>query len=306
MRRFYGGYSPKSQKYSPQIGWLVAALVLVLALLAYFVVDRYRLAQEAAATKTLNLVQLIESHVANDLARIDGVLAYLSNRINQPNQQQRLSDLQASFPMIAGLNIFDAQGMLIASSDPNIKGISIADRPHFQRLRDDTKAQVVFSEAQIARTSGQWSIAQGRALRDADGRFLGSVNAVINLDAIAKVFGSADVGAAAAILLRNSETFKLMQRMPRHNETDFNQPLPKSSATRQRIEAGERLGTLSFTASTDGVERLASFKVMDNFPFYVQVGLSKTDYLAAWRRESAMVAGLAVMLLTVFAFGVLR
>ena len=129
-------YSPKSQKYSPQIGWLVAALVVVLALLGYFVVDRYRLAQEAAATKTLNLVQLIESHVANDLARIDGVLAYLSNRINQPNQQQRLSDLQASFPMIAGLNVFDAQGMLIASSDPNIKGISIADRPHFQRLRD--------------------------------------------------------------------------------------------------------------------------------------------------------------------------
>jgi PAS domain S-box-containing protein len=306
LRRFYEGYRPKNPEFSLQIRWLVAALALVLALLAYFVLDRYRQAQVAAASKTLSLVQLIESHVANDLARIDGVLTYLAQRIDHPGLQHRLADMQASFPMIAGLNIFDAQGMLIASSDPNIKGISIADRPHFQRLRDDPKVQVVFSEAQIARTTGQWSISQARALRDADGRFLGSVNAVIALDGIGKIFDNVDVGADGGILLRNSETFKLMQRMPRHNEKDFNQPLPKSNATRQRIEAGERLGTLSFTASTDGVERLASFKVIDGFPFYVQVALAKNEYLAGWRREVAAVAGLAVLLLAVFAFSVLR
>ena len=306
LRKFHAGYSPKGHGSASQVRWLVAALVLVLALLAYFVGERHRQAQAAAAEKTLNLVQLIESHVANDLARIDAVLTYIAHRVGQPSQAQRLADLQASFPMIAGLYVFDARGMLLDSSDPNVKGISIADRAHFQRLRDDPKAQAVFSEVQIARTNGQWSIAQAHALRDAEGRFLGTVNAVIALDKIGKLFGSVDVGADGGILLRQSETFKLMQRMPRHSKNDFNQPLPKSNATRQRIEAGERLGTLSFTASTDGVERLASFKVMDRFPFYVQVGLSKTEYMSGWRREAAAVAGLAVLLLAVFAFAVHR
>jgi PAS domain S-box-containing protein len=120
------------------------------------------------------------------------------------------------------------------------------------------------------------------------------------------VFQSADVGTDGGILLRHSETFKLLQRMPRHNEQDFNQPLPKNNPTRQRIEAGERLGTLRFTASTDGVERLASFKVMDDFPFYVQVALAKTEYLADWRRDATAVAGLALLLLAGSGFAARR
>ncbi|MFZ4626242.1 MAG: PAS domain-containing protein, partial [Rhodoferax sp.] len=185
-------------------------------------------------------------------------------------------------------------------------GISIADRPHFQRLRDDPKIQVLFSEAQIARTIGQWSMVMARALRDDSGRFLGMAAAVIGLDGIGTVLGKVDVGAGGGILLRSSETFKLMLRRPLHNEKDFNQPLPKNNAIRQRIEAGERAGTLSFTASTDGVERLASFRVMDAYPFYVQVGLAKTDYLAAWRQDAAAVAGLAAVLLLGFVLVYLR
>jgi len=295
-----GGVSPFTPAFAPQTGWLVVTLLLVLALLGNVVLDRYRQAQAGAVVKTLNLVQLIESHVASDMARIDGVLHYIAKRLDQPDPQQRLADLQRSFSMIAGLSVFDAQGRLRYSSDAQLKGISIADRPHFQRLRDDATAHVVFSEAQVARTTGHWSITQALALRDADGRFLGTVNAVIALDDIGTLFGTVDVGQTGVILLRNSETFRLMQRTPRNNEKDFNQPLPKDNATRLRIEAGERMGSLRFTASTDGVERLASFKVMDDFPFYVQVALGKSEYLSAWRQEAAIVAGLASVLLAAF------
>ena len=289
--------------------WLLAALALLLALLAFFVQDRYRQAQADAAATTRNLVQLIESHLSSDFARVDGILGYIASGFSEddlhpalPNaaqvvRQQRLAALQASFSMIGGLSVFDAQGALLYASDPSLKGISIADRPHFQRLRDDPLAQLVFSEAQVARTTGRWSIVMVRPLHDRQGSFLGTVNAVIALEQIGKLFGTVDVAANGGILLRNSETFKLIQRMPRLNENDFSQPLPKDNATRQHIEAGERAGTLSFTASTDSVERLASFKRMDAYPFYVQVALANSDYLADWYQEAAAVASLAVLLL---------
>jgi len=303
----------KARLAVPQMRWLLAALLLLLGLLGYFVQDRYRQAQASAASDTRNLVQLIESHLSGDLARVDGILGYIASGFSEDDlhpalpaaaqavRQQRLADLQASFAMIGGLSVFDAQGMLLYASDPSLKGISIADRPHFQRLRDDPLAQLVFSETQMARTTGRWSIVMARPLHDRQGGFLGIVNAVIALEHIGKLFGTVDVGSHGTVLLRNSDTFQLIQRMPRLNEKDFNQPLPKDNATRQRLEAGERAGTLSFTASTDGVERLASFKRMDAYPFYVQVALAKSDYLADWYQEAAAVASLAAVLLLGFA-----
>lgn len=298
--------------------WLKLSLVLLLALLVYFLYDRYRQAEVTAAEQTNNLVQVVESRLAGDFARVDGVLAYIASQVSaddlqasppaaaQEAQRQRLVDLHASFPMAGLLTIFDAHGTLRYASNPNQKSINIADRSHFRRMRDDPKVIVTFSDAEIARTTGQWSIIQARALRDGQGRFLGSVNAVIGLYGIARLFGSVDVGKGGGILLRRSDTFKLIQRVPLSKEQDLNQPLPHDHAVRQRIKAGEHTGTLKFMASTDGVERLVSFKVMDDYPFYVQVGFAKSDYLAAWRQEASAVAALAVLLLVGFTFVIRR
>lgn len=300
------------------IGWLKLSLAFLLTLLVYFLYDRYQQAEAQAVAQTRNLVQVVESRLAGDFARVDGVLDYIARRISpsdlqatplataQDTQRLRLRDLQASFPMTGVLTIFDAQGTLRYSSLPNQKTINIADRPHFQRLRDNPNILFTFSDAEIARTTGKWSIIQARALRDGQGRFFGSINAVIGLDGIDRLFSSVDVGKGGGILLRQSDTFKLIQRFPRNDPKDLNQPLPKNNAIRQRIDAGERVGTLTFTASTDGVERLASFKVMDSYPFYVQVGFARSDYLAAWKEELGAVAGLAVFLLLGFAFVIRR
>ncbi len=295
------------------VRWLTLSLVLLLVALVYFLYDRYRQAEATAVAQTRNLVQVLESRLAGDFARVDGVLAYIASQVRaadlqvsppaaaQEAHRQRLVDLQASFPMAGVLSIFDAQGTLRYTSTPNQKSISIADRPHFRRMRDDPKVIVTFSDAQIARTTGQWSIILVRALRDEQGRFLGSVNAVIGLDGIARLFGSVDVGDGGSILLRRSDTFRLIQRFPLHDEKDLNQPVPHDHAIRQRMDAGERAGTLKFMASTDGVERLVSFKVLDNYPFYVQVGFARSDYLAAWWEDVVAVAGLMVLLLLGFA-----
>ncbi len=298
----------------PQIRWLLAALVLGLALMGYFLVDRYRQAEAEAAVKTRNLVQAIDLHLSGNFASMDGVLRYIALRVSEDDLRsnqlgsgqsalgQQLAELQASFPLIRMLAVFDAQGTLRHASNPNQKRFSIADRSHFQRLAADPQARFTFSDADVARSTGEWSLVQVRALRDRQGRFLGCVNVVMDLDNIGKEFDAINIGRNGGVLLRSSDSFKLIERRPRNNENDFKQPLPKNNATRQRIEAGARSGTLTYTASTDAVERIASFKVMDDFPFYVQVGLAKTDYLAAWRQDALGLAALAAMLLLGFGF----
>jgi PAS domain S-box-containing protein len=303
--------SPAELTVAP-IRWLLFALASLLGLLGYLVYVQYHQAQADAAAATRNVVEAIGANVSNDLERIDGVLGYISRRFDatemqsnpaaaaQPVQMQRLADLKSSFPIVNGLFIFDAEGALRYSSEPDSKAVSIADRPHFRQLRDDPEAQTAFSDAQIARTTGKWSIVQLHALRDEQGRFLGTVHAAISLDYLGELFGSLDVGPGGVTLLRRSDTSKLIQRMPRNNESDFNQPLPPSNPIRQRIDAGERAATLTMVASTDGIERLASFQVLEKFPFYVQVALAKDHYLAGWQRGATGVAVLAIVLLLGF------
>ncbi|MBY0455506.1 MAG: PAS domain S-box protein [Burkholderiaceae bacterium] len=303
--------SPVSAPVAPRslIGWMLAVLAFILALSGYFLDDRYRQSEAGAAVETRNLVELIESHLSSDFYRIGGVLTYIARGVkaadllpNPPAENrlawgQRLADIKASFVLIQSINIFDAEGQLRYLSDQDTRAVNIADRPHFQYLRDNPTATWSFSEAQISRTTGQWSITQVRALRDTEGRFLGTVNAVIDLAGISRLFSTIDVGQGGVVLLRRSDTSALIQRTPRLNEKDFNQALPKDNPVRQRIEAGERMGTLSLTSYGDNVERLVSFKRLDGYPFYVQVGLAKAHYLVSWYQGVANFLALMAFLL---------
>ncbi|OUD15932.1 PAS domain S-box protein [Thioflexithrix psekupsensis] len=163
-------------------------------------------------------------------------------------------------------------------------------------LRDSSESHV-FSEALVSRSTGKWSLIQARAIRDEKGNFLGTVNAVIDLATFARYFASIDTGPGGVVLLRRSDNFKLIQRQPRLKETDFNQPLPPDNDIRRRLEAGEYSGSLTYVASTDGVQRVGSFKRLDNYPFYVQVALSADHYLYRWEKESTRAIVLVITLL---------
>lgn len=300
------------------VGLLVAALALLLGMLGYFLYASYRQVIQSTTITTRNLVQVIESSLSDDFARMDGVLSFVAREAAEADLgaepssaghlalTQRLAALKASFPKIAALNLFDAEGELRRSSNPAAENVSIAGLAHFELLRDSPDVNVVFSIVRVAGTTGRRSFAQGRALRNDKGEFLGVAGAVFDLDEIAKLFRRIDVGQGGLVLLRRSDDSTLIQRFPPLNEADFNQPLPRTNAIRQRIDAGERSGTLTYTASTDGIERIGSFKVLDDFPFYVQVALAETEYLAGWWRQVYRIGGVALILLLGFGFAIAR
>ena len=281
----------------------------------YFLHASHQQAIHAAEVSTRNLVSLIESRVSSDMARINGTLAFIAREM-LPQQVQRLSTVErtaessrlsqivSNFPAIAGIYIFDQAGMLILSSSPYTEPFSIADRPHFQMLRDMPHVQNNFSEALIARATGKWSLVQSQAIRDESGQFLGVINALIHLDHFAHLFSSVNVGDGGLTLLRRSDNFNLILRTPRLNEKDFNQAIPPDNPIRQRIEAGDKSGTLTLNASTDGIKRLVSFIKLDQAPFYVQVAEAESHYLANWREQFFGLILVALTLVFIFSIAI--
>ena len=297
-------------------GLLAVSLACLLAMLGYFLWASYQQAVQAAELSTRNLVLAIESRLTGSLARADAVLNELANE-STPSMMQKsplgtvqkhvgdnMARMLLNFPDVSGAYYFDADGDMLYSSDRRASRSNVADRPYFTRLRDTPGNALVFSDALIARTTGRLSIVIARGVRDKAGAFLGVTTALLDLEAFAKLLSGIDVGAQGASVLRRSDSFTLALRQPPSLASDFKHPLPESNPVRQRIEAGELTGTLAYTSGTDGVERIASFRKLDHYPFYLQVAQARPYYLAAWHKQ-ALIAGVLTALFTLalgFAF----
>jgi PAS domain S-box-containing protein len=311
--------NPAISRVVTPVTLVVAALLCFLVMIGYFLWTSYPHEIVEAESKTRNLVGVIESRLSSEFSRVDGMLTFVADDVRSnpfhsrsaavsATKTQNLVRMVKGFPKLAGLFVFDADGTMQMTSDPGVKPFSVADRPHFKTLRDNPNTSLVFSDPIISRSTGKWSLVQSRAIRDDVGRFLGTVNAVLHIDTFSDLFNRTNVGKnGGSILLRRSDNFKLIVHIPRLNEGDFNQPLHPNDTIRKRIESGDRLGTLAFTASTDGVRRIGSFSRLDDrFPFYVQVAVSEDYYLAEWRLQVLWMALLIVPLLLAFGVAVVR
>lgn len=290
----------------------------LIALLAYFVWNGRQEAIHAAEVTTQNLVLVIESRLNGDIERATSILSFIADETKPqemlqtavPTNKRRISaqmaNLLKSFPAVAVTNLFDAEGMLLYSSNPDVTSFTIADRPFFAALRDDPKAGFQFSDVQIARSTGQLALVLARACRNSSGQFIGVASALINLDAYATLLGHIDIGTSGVILVRRTDNSKLVMRFPPGDTSQFNQPLPADNPIHQRVSSGEHSATLAYRASTDGVERIASFRRLEKYPFYVQVALAKEEYLVAWRTHAGIAGAFSALFLLFIGLGILR
>ena len=301
------------------VALVVAALLCFLLMVGYFLHSSYQHAMVDAVNETYNLVGVLESRLSSEFEHVDGMLKFVTHEMHSEPFHSRSATVAAaqtedivhmvsSFPQLAGMYIFDADGTLQIASDPDVKPYSVADSPDFQTLRDHPNISLVFSEPIMSPSTGKWSLIQSRSIRDDAGRFLGIVNAVHRIDTFSDLFRNANVGQLNGIIsLRRSDNFKLIARSPRPDVKNFDQPLPADHPVRKHLASGARQGTLTYTSGLDGVRRVACLSRLDDrFPFYVQVAFSANRYLAAWRQQVLWMGLLVMPLLLAFTVAIVR
>jgi diguanylate cyclase (GGDEF)-like protein/PAS domain S-box-containing protein len=289
--------SKERQRLRAHIELLLVTAGLLALVFVSFLWSGYWQALGGAEVTTRNLAQLIEARFQGDLDRAAGTLASVAKDI-RPEQFSRrharrdqaiwsrhLSNLLSNFPAVSQVNVFDARGMLLYSSRYSRPTFSIADRPYFKSLRDDPHLGLAFSDAQIARATGHWALMLDYPVRDAQGHLIGVVGCVINLDEYAQLLHNIQLGAGGVALIRRADSSRLVLRVPEVRSNYYNQTLPNTNPIQAGVKQGISSGTLAYKASTDGVERLATFYRLKDYPFYVQVSLAKSNYLAAWRMQ---------------------
>ena len=290
-------------------------LAVLLILLAGQLWASYRDQVRDAEVSTRNLAAMFETRLDATLRRTDADLQTLAaiippEAMNQAAVPRFEKELNANLDSrlfnieeMAGYRVHDANGDTLYSSDSaHVQRINISDRTYFRQLRDDPGIGLLFSEVVTGRSLGRQVLVIIRAVRDRDGKFLGIVHGMLELEYYRRQFQTLNLGEHGLIALRRSDTHAQVVRWP-DVPSELNQTLPPDHPVVLRLAARESLVNLQYSAPPDNIPRIMGIKSMQNYPFYFAVGLGRDDVLSGWHSQAAVV-GISTLLLLMMTVGV--
>jgi diguanylate cyclase (GGDEF)-like protein len=201
---------------------------------------------------------------------------------------------------VGGVNIFDADGVLVNSSDTwPVQPVSIADRAYFKAFKSGTETSPMLAElVQSRRFPGSWTTVMSRKIEGPSGEFLGVVTRGISPDTIEKFFASVALGEGAAIsMFHNDGT--LLARYPQvDNMLGWNF---RTGAVPKFEQWNPNSGTLRLSSPLDGQHRIAAVRHLSKFPLLIVGSTTVSAALADWRAQTRFLVAAATLAALVIA-----
>ena len=294
------------------IFWLVICGILLIAAIAIVTAVMVRNSRdhaiESSNRELENAVLLLARHFDQQLEDAEVPLIELIEQIHQagiaspddfkrqmstPETHLLLAERVSRTFKIAGLNIYDAEGVLINSSEvsavPNVK---IDDRAYFKALKASQETARSQVELVHSRFTGNWKTLLARKVVGPNGQFLGVVSRAIAPARFEEFFSTVALGKDAAIVMLDHDGV-LLARYP-HVEEFIGKNIREGS-TPQATLLGLDHGTGRLISSIDGVERLVSVQSLARFPLSVVATTTVASALADWRAQTKFLVVTAIL-----------
>jgi|GEM_PF-1813506 len=283
------------------------AAVAIFVAASWFTLARERqAAQEQATVTASNLARAAEEHVVATVRAIDQLLLNIARDYRRDPDRFELgywvshSDLLLQ-PEAAVLGIANADGTVVLNN-VGTAGHNIADREHFTVHRDHIDAGLFIAVPVQAKASGRWTIQFSRRLERPNGSFAGTVVFGLDPNYFANFYNSLSLGEHGAIGLIGLDGI-VRSRLAGGDRT-IGQSLKGSDLFKHLNVAP--VGHFVGTYTTDGIERIVSYRYVREYPLVVAVGLAMREVLAPYMRfrdqvlvGTIAIAGLALMVATV-------
>ena len=292
------------------IGLVVTGMLILLLLVVAQLWVSYQDQVKTAEISTRNLAAIFEARLDATLRRTDADLQTLAASIPREAMSQsavplfekeinaNLDSRVFNIDEMAGYRVHDANGDTLYSSDSaHVKRINISDRSYFRQVRDDPSIGLLFSEVVTGRSLGRPVMVIIRAVRDRNGKFLGIVHGMLELDYYRRQFQALNLGAHGVIALRRSDNHAQVARWP-DIPGDLNRPLAPDHPVALRLAASGKIVSIQYSAPPENIPRIMGIHSLQNYPFYFAVGLGQDEVLSGWHSQ-VMVVSISTLLLFV-------
>ncbi len=286
-----------------------SALLLVLGILGLLAFETWRshlAAQEEAERNVVNLVKLLSEQTARTIQSIDLSLQSVAAEAagtpnltdNDPRFGAEMRKRLSSLPFVRALFVVGADGLV--SQDTNYAATprtNVADRAYFAVQRDDISAGLYIDAPLRSRTSGDWIIALSRRIDALDGHFAGVAVALVDPMYFERFYSQLWIGGGNVALFRKDGVE--LARSPHIHAL-----IGTSAAGREtfrRFQDGSAPEVFWGTSPINGIERVASFRALENLPLVMLVTMSKAVVMRAWRTHMTVTGVGAAIIIVMFA-----
>jgi PAS domain S-box-containing protein len=260
--------------------------------------------EERARIITQNCAQVLDEYINGVLTKIDVTLLSVgeeaekqlkSGGIKKESFNAYIKRQYEHIPEFSALRMADAKGdILYGVYVP--PGVNIRDREYWYRPRYNPKKEMFIPRPVFGRISKAFVINISRRVNNPDGSFAGVVFGTLSLDNLTKKLSGINLGKQAAFVVLNKDRYVVARYPEPKGIGDITGKQVGSPEFVKLFQEGKNAATYKARSSVDGVERLYSYRKIADYPLYINVGLSKDDYLSEWRKETAKILVLVALL----------
>ncbi|MDR3473685.1 MAG: ATP-binding protein [Devosia sp.] len=198
-----------------------------------------------------------------------------------------------------GIDLFDADGTLLNSSQPSQTPFNIADHAWFRQLRDFRYGGAVIGEVAARYRTGEKAFFIGRRISGPDGVFLGAAVAAVDIVGVYKFYTVVDHQWRLSVTLRRNDGLVLM-----HYPTTggINYVVPATAAWFELLMAGGGIYRAPDDPAAAGT--IISINPTPRYPLALDIAIPEQIMLKPWHEQAIylMTAGgaFSLVLLAIF------
>ena len=256
--------------------------------------DHEQQARQASRNMSLALDQSITASVERSNIVLQSSVDFMEDRLRR-KAGLHFKDVNAYFltqqsrvPELMSIRASDANGLVRFGHEVDpVDSASWATRDFFDLHKANPELGLFVSNPVVGKVSNRWVIALVRRYNYPNGSFAGVVAAAIPVEYFEALLSTMDVGTFGTAVLRDSNQ-ALIARFPHVNgpsgvigSKGFSKELAAAMAS------GEKVVTYHAVNTSDGPERINTYRRLSTVPFHLLAGQGAKDYLGDFSREVA-------------------
>ncbi|MGZ5005943.1 MAG: hypothetical protein ACXV8H_10500, partial [Chthoniobacterales bacterium] len=289
------------------LGLVMAACVVAGA---WYLADKDRIDNyDSAVRNGANLSRVFEGYISRTMKSADNSLRFLRHSYSRNPSSFDMAawsrDADFQNDLMLQLTVVGADGYIKASTyGPNLKGIYIGDREHFQVHVNSTSDNLFISKPVLLRTQDKWAIILSRRIVAEDGSFAGIISAAIDPAELEEFYNSLDLGREGIISLAGFDgVIRARSGTSQSHGEGLGRSIEKTQSYK-RFRSEPTGNYWNVPGTVDGVPRLMTYRVVDGLPLIALVGLSKTEIFAEARENQRIYYAIAAALLAAIAMAI--
>ncbi len=276
--------------------------VIVLLISALLTLAILRARQDAIAQARLKASYLsaaLREEAEGHLETLALALEYVKRQVETEGGAAPLVELKTAIssylPGVANISVIGPDGSLqatssdVASAPPNFSHFD------FFRIEKDSPSGFRFGNPITGLLPNRLAIPATQRLEKKDGEFAGVVLFSVDPARATEMYRRVDLGNSGSILLIGTDGIVLFgYTLPRGLDPSVIGTMAHNENALARLQSGAS-GSYIATSALDGIERVYSWRRLENFPVIAVVGLGKEEALAAANRQAMRMLALGVL-----------